>query len=58
MILATYFVVISEFTPHCTSLNQVRFPKLDDKQLVALNLTAEALGIDSERYSFKQLPDP
>ena len=38
-------------------LNQVRTPKLNDKQLVALNLAAEGLGIDSERYLFKQLPD-
>ena len=38
-------------------LNQIRLPKLTDKQLIALNLAAEALGIDSERYLFKQLPD-
>ena len=38
-------------------LNQIRTPKLNDKQLVALNLAAEGLGIDSERYLFKQLPD-
>lgn len=36
-------------------LNQVRLPKLSDKKLIALNLAAEALGIDSERYLFKQL---
>jgi len=40
-------------------LNQVRLPKLNDKQLIALNLglTAEGLGIDSELCLFKQLPD-
>ena len=38
-------------------LNQVHTPKLNDKQLVALNLAAERLGIDSERYLFRQLPN-
>jgi len=37
-------------------LNQIRLPKLSDKQLIALNLAAECLGIDSERYLFKRLP--
>jgi len=36
--------------------NQVRQPKLSDKELVALSLAAEAVGIDSELYLFKQLP--
>ena len=38
-------------------LNQVRLPKLTDKQLIAQNLATEVLGIDSERYLFKQLLD-
>ena len=33
-----------------------RRPKLSDKQLLALSLAAEALGIDSERYLFRRLP--
>ena len=37
---------------------QIRRPKLSDKQLIALCLAAESLGIDSERYLFKQLPSP
>ena len=37
-------------------LNQCRIPKLSDKELIALNLAAECLGIDSERYLFKRLP--
>lgn len=37
-------------------LNQIRKPKLSDKQLIALMLAAEGLGIDSERYLFKLLP--
>ena len=34
-----------------------RKPKMTDKQLIALSLAAESLGIDSERYLFKLLPD-
>jgi hypothetical protein len=37
-------------------LNQVRTPVLSDKELIALCLASESLGIDSERYLFKQLP--
>ena len=38
-------------------LDQRRIPKFSDKELLALNLAAECLGIDSERYLFKRLPD-
>lgn len=38
-------------------LTQERLPKLSDKKLIALNLAAEVLAIDSERYLFKRLPD-
>ena len=37
-------------------LNQIRKPKLSDKELLALSLAAETLGIDSEHFLFKQLP--
>ena len=37
-------------------LNQYRFPKLSDKELIALNLTSEYLGIDSEYDLFRKLP--
>jgi len=37
-------------------LNQIRLPKLSDKELIALSLAAESLGIDSEHFLFKQLP--
>jgi hypothetical protein len=37
-------------------LNQIRIPKFSDKQLISLALAAESLGVDSERYLFKQLP--
>jgi hypothetical protein len=37
-------------------LNQIRIPKLSDKQLIALALAAESSSVDSERHLFKQLP--
>jgi hypothetical protein len=39
-------------------LNQKRKPKLNDTELIALNLAAECLGIDSERFLFTLLPQP
>jgi hypothetical protein len=38
-------------------LNQIRTPKLSDKQLIVLSLAAESLGIDSGRRLFRLLPD-
>jgi len=38
-------------------LNQIRIPMLSDKVLIALSLAAESLGIDSEHFLFKQLPE-
>jgi len=37
-------------------LNQIRLPKLSDKELIALSLAAESMEIDSEHFLFKQLP--
>ena len=37
-------------------LNQKRKPKLNDTELIALNLASECLGIDSERFLFTLLP--
>ncbi len=37
-------------------LNQIRQPKLTDKELIAVNLTAEYMGIDSEYQLFRILP--
>lgn len=48
--------VLHDLEPRGYFLNQIRLPKLTDKQLIALSLAAEALGIDSERYLFKRLP--
>lgn len=49
--------LLHELEPNNYFLNQIRRPRLNDKQLIALSLAAEAMGIDSERYLFKQLPD-
>lgn len=38
-------------------LNQKRKPQLSDIELIALDLTSEFLGIDSERDLFRKLPD-
>ena len=48
--------VLQTIEPADNFLNQCRVPKLSDKELIALNLAAECLGIDSERYLFKRLP--
>jgi len=50
------YALLHELDPMSNFLNQIRKPKLSDKQLIALTLAAEALGINSERYLFKQLP--
>ena len=49
--------LLHELEPMDNFLNQIRTPKASDKTLIALTLAAESLGIDSERYLFKQLPD-
>ena len=36
--------------------HQIRKPKLNDKELIAINLTSEYLGIDSECQLFRLLP--
>lgn len=35
---------------------QIRIPKLSDLELIAIDLTAEYMGIDSERHLFRLLP--
>jgi Transposase DDE domain len=48
--------LLYEPEPQDNFLGQIRIPKLSDKQLIALALAAESLGVDSERHLFKQLP--
>lgn len=38
-------------------VSQIRQPALNDKAFIALCLASESLGIDSERYLFRQLSD-
>ena len=49
--------LLHELDPMDNFLNQIRIPNASDKELIALTLAAESVGIDSERYLFKQLPD-
>jgi hypothetical protein len=48
--------LLHELEPQDNFLNQIRIPKLSDKQLIALAFAAESASIDSERHLFKQLP--
>lgn len=50
------YTLLHELEPMDNFLNQIREPRLSDKQLIALALAADSLGIDSERYLFKQRP--
>jgi len=48
--------LLHDIEPNSYFLNQKRKPKLNDTELIALNLAAECLGIDSERFLFTLLP--
>jgi len=48
--------LLHSIEPNDNFLNQIRQPKLTDKELLSLSLAAESLGIDSEHFLFKQLP--
>lgn len=48
--------VLREIDEKESYLFQIRRPKLSDKELLALNLTSEYLGIDSESHLFRLLP--
>ncbi|MBT3725264.1 MAG: IS982 family transposase [Gammaproteobacteria bacterium] len=50
-------VLLHEIEREDNFLNQIRLPMLSDKELMALSLAAESLGIDSEHFLFKQLPE-
>jgi len=49
-------ILLHEIEDKNNFVNQRRKPKLSDKELLALSLAAESLGIDSEHFLFKQLP--
>jgi len=48
--------LLQQITPQDNFRQQIRKPKLSDKQLIALSLAAEAASIDSELNLFTQLP--
>lgn len=47
---------LHQVEPQKNFLNQIRTPKLSDIELIALNITSEYMGIDSERDLFRRLP--
>ncbi|MGB1248570.1 MAG: IS982 family transposase, partial [Chitinophagales bacterium] len=48
--------VLNKIEDKSNFLRQIRKPKLSDKELIAINLTAEYMGIDSECQLFRILP--
>ncbi len=48
--------ILKQFESRNNFLNQIRVPKLSDIELIALDLTAESLSIDSEYQLFRVLP--
>lgn len=51
-----FLSLLHDLEPQDNFLGQIRKPKLSDKELIALNLAAEAASIDSELSLFSQLP--
>ena len=50
--------ILKQFETKSNFLNQIRCPRLSDIELIALDITAESLGIDSEYQLFRTLPSP
>lgn len=48
--------VLKELDSKMDYLHQIRKPKLRDKELIAIDLTSEYMGIDSECHLFRVLP--
>src|SRR5574344_3155256 len=49
--------ILKQFETKNNFLNQIRCPRLSDIELIAVDLTAESLSIDSEYQLFRILPD-
>ena len=49
--------ILKQFETKSNFLNQIRCPRLSDIELIALDLTAESLSIDSEYQLFRTLPN-
>lgn len=48
--------ILKQFETKSNFLNQIRRPRLSDIELIALDITAESSGIDSEYQLFRTLP--
>lgn len=48
--------VLTQLETKKSFIRQIRKPKLSDKELIAINLTSEYMGIDSECQLFRVLP--
>jgi len=48
--------ILKQFETKSNFLNQIRCPRLSDIELIALDITAESLSIDSEYQLFRTLP--
>jgi hypothetical protein len=48
--------ILKQFETKSNFLNQIRRPRLSDIELIAVDLTAESLSIDSECQLFRVLP--
>jgi hypothetical protein len=46
---------LNELEPNTTILKQIRKPKFSNLELIAMNLTAEYMGIDSEYLLFRTI---
>jgi hypothetical protein len=51
-----FLEILKQFETKNNFLNQIRVPKLSDIELIAIDLTAESLSIDSEYQLFRVLP--
>ena len=47
--------ILKQFETKSNFLNQIRCPRLSDIELIALDITAESLSIDSESYFLSQI---
>jgi hypothetical protein len=55
-LIQNYKIILKELTntcKHITTNKQVRIPKMSDLELVALNITAEYMSINSELQLFR-----
>ncbi len=57
-LIQNYKIILKELTKTCSHIKtskQIRIPKLSDLELVALNITAEYMSINSELQLFRMI---